>query len=240
MVPMLAWIARNAPCSVESDLFCGDGIIHKHGLCRPSSLSTKYLNQTYVVTRAVTNRKPVRSRQSADYSQLGYLLISVAVISVIVPLVTVFFRSKLTLPNERMITDFPPLPSRALRCETGTPMFEPPNSGRIAALMATTFTPADSMLAPRSHRSWSRRHKRWRSPLVRATIPRLASGCILLCVESRDAIDQKFNVPSASSSSRKPGTGLRDKSLQTRLDIPNRYSSSPTRDVASAKGIPRS
>jgi hypothetical protein len=90
MVPMLAWIARNAPVQLKATFFAVMASFTNMALSA-SSLSTKYLNQTYVVTRAVTNPETGEVTSTADYSQLGYLLISVAVISVIVPLVTVFF-----------------------------------------------------------------------------------------------------------------------------------------------------
>ncbi len=90
MVPMLAWIARNAPVQLKATFFAVMASFTNMALSA-SSLSTKYLNQTYVVTRAVTNPGTGEVTSTADYSQLGYLLISVALISVIVPLATVFF-----------------------------------------------------------------------------------------------------------------------------------------------------
>lgn len=90
MVPMLAWIARNAPVQLKATFFAVMASFTNMALSA-SSLSTKYLNQIYVVTRAVTYPETGEVTSTADYSQLGYLLISVAVISVIVPLATVFF-----------------------------------------------------------------------------------------------------------------------------------------------------
>ena len=51
-----------------------------------SSLFTKHLNQIYVVTREVRNAQTHVVELAADYSQLGTLLITVALISVIAPL----------------------------------------------------------------------------------------------------------------------------------------------------------
>ncbi|MBY6082795.1 MFS transporter [Ruegeria arenilitoris] len=90
MVPMLAWIARNAPVQLKATFFAVMASFTNMALSA-SSLSTKYLNQIYVVTRAVTYPETGEVTSAADYSQLGYLLISVAVISVIVPLATVIF-----------------------------------------------------------------------------------------------------------------------------------------------------
>jgi hypothetical protein len=54
-----------------------------------SSLCTKYLNQIWIVTREI--RDPVSGAviTSADYSQLGWLLISVTLISAALPLTTI-------------------------------------------------------------------------------------------------------------------------------------------------------
>ncbi len=88
MVPMLAWIARNAPVQLKATFFAVMASFTNMALSA-SSLGSKYLNQTFVVTRAVTNPETGVVTSSADYSQLGALLISVALISVIVPLVTI-------------------------------------------------------------------------------------------------------------------------------------------------------
>jgi hypothetical protein len=55
-----------------------------------SSLLTKYVNQWFVVTREVKDPATGAVQVPADYSQLGWLLIVVAVIGVVVPLLTVF------------------------------------------------------------------------------------------------------------------------------------------------------
>ena len=54
-----------------------------------SSLGTKYLNQIYTVTREVRAEDRTIT-VPADYTQLGYLLMTVAAITVIVPLLTVW------------------------------------------------------------------------------------------------------------------------------------------------------
>lgn len=88
MVPMLAWIARNAPPDLKATFFAVMASFTNMALSA-SSLGTKYLNKMYLVTRASVD--PVTGEQisAADYSQLGHLLILVAVISVIVPLLVV-------------------------------------------------------------------------------------------------------------------------------------------------------
>ena len=54
-----------------------------------SSLGTRYLNEVFVVTREVRDRATGAVLAAADYSALGWLLITVAAIAVLVPLVTI-------------------------------------------------------------------------------------------------------------------------------------------------------
>jgi hypothetical protein len=51
-----------------------------------SQLGTKYFNQVYTVTREVRDRANGAIKVPQDYSELGYLLISVALVSLTVPL----------------------------------------------------------------------------------------------------------------------------------------------------------
>ncbi|WP_170475656.1 hypothetical protein [Ruegeria arenilitoris] len=93
MVPMLAWIARNAPPQLKATFFAVMASFTNMALSA-SSLSTKYLNQNFIVTRAVTNPDTGVVTSTADYSQLGHLLIAVAIISVVVPLTVIFLVQK--------------------------------------------------------------------------------------------------------------------------------------------------
>ncbi|GHG80479.1 MFS transporter [Pseudodonghicola xiamenensis] len=87
MIPMLAWIARNAPDNLKATFFAVMASFTNLALSA-SSLGTKYLNQVFTVTRQV--KAPDGSPQvPADYSQLGLLLIVVAVIGTVVPLIVV-------------------------------------------------------------------------------------------------------------------------------------------------------
>jgi hypothetical protein len=54
-----------------------------------SSLGTKYLNEIYLVTREVRDRATDVIKSVADYSELGWLMIIVAIISLLAPLLTV-------------------------------------------------------------------------------------------------------------------------------------------------------
>jgi hypothetical protein len=88
MVPMLAWIARNAPPDLKATFFAVMASFTNMALSA-SSLGTKYLNKVYLVTRASVD--PVTGEQisAANYSELGQLLIVVGVITVGVPLLVV-------------------------------------------------------------------------------------------------------------------------------------------------------
>ncbi len=87
MIPMLAWIARNAPSNLKATFFAVMASFTNLALSA-SSLGTKYLNQIFVVTREVTDQDGLIIT-AADYSQLGALLISVAVILLVAPLVAI-------------------------------------------------------------------------------------------------------------------------------------------------------
>lgn len=87
MIPMLAWIARNAPSSLKATFFAVMASFTNLALSA-SSLATKHLNQIFMVTREVSGPGGEVS-VPADYSELGWLLITVAIISLIAPLVTI-------------------------------------------------------------------------------------------------------------------------------------------------------
>jgi hypothetical protein len=99
MIPLLAWIARNAPADLKATFFAVMASFTNLALSA-SSLLTKYVNQVFLATREV--RHPVTGvvEVPADYSQLGWLLITVAVITVAAPLVTVFIVQRSSLRTE--------------------------------------------------------------------------------------------------------------------------------------------
>ena len=97
MIPMLAWIARNAPDNLKATFFAVMASFTNLALSA-SSLGTKYLNQIFTVTREVKGADG-SLQTPADYSQLGILLIAVAVIGVIGPLLAV-----LLVQNSRLHT----------------------------------------------------------------------------------------------------------------------------------------
>ena len=88
MIPMLAWIARNAPDDLKATFFAVMASFTNLALSA-SSLLTKYLNEILVVTREVTDPETGAVTTPADYSQLGILLLVVAAVTVAAPLLAV-------------------------------------------------------------------------------------------------------------------------------------------------------
>ncbi len=88
MIPMLTWIARNAPADLKATFFAVMASFTNLALSA-SSLATRYLNEVFVVTREVKDKASGAIQVPADYSLLGWLLITVALIGVLAPLLTV-------------------------------------------------------------------------------------------------------------------------------------------------------
>lgn len=88
MIPMLAWIARNAPSNLKATFFAVMASFTNLALSA-SNLGTKYLNEVFVVTREVTDPSG-QITSPADYTQLGALLITVAVLKLAIPICAVF------------------------------------------------------------------------------------------------------------------------------------------------------
>ena len=88
MIPMLAWIAKNAPPHLKATFFA---IMTSFTNLAASGgkLATKYINDVFVVTREVRDSATGVLETAADYSELGGLLIVVALIAITVPLVTI-------------------------------------------------------------------------------------------------------------------------------------------------------
>ncbi|MFK7938852.1 MAG: hypothetical protein AB8B82_05700 [Roseovarius sp.] len=88
MIPMLAWIARNAPNDLKATFFAVMASFTNLALSA-AALGTKYLNQFYTITREVKDAETGLATTGADYSQLGQLLITVTCITVAIPLLVV-------------------------------------------------------------------------------------------------------------------------------------------------------
>lgn len=89
MIPMLAWIAKNAPVHLKATFFAVMASFTNLALSA-SSLGTKYLNRIFSITREVKDRATETVSVPADYGDLGWLLIVVAIVTVGVPLATIY------------------------------------------------------------------------------------------------------------------------------------------------------
>ena len=89
MIPMLAWIARNAPADLKATFFAVMASFTNLALSA-SSLLTKYLNEVFVITREVRDPDSGAITTPADYSELGWLLLVVTALGVLLPLLAVF------------------------------------------------------------------------------------------------------------------------------------------------------
>ena len=85
MIPLLAWIARNAPANLKATFFAVFASFTNLALSA-SALGTKYLNEAFVITREVKDKLSGAIVTTADYSELGLLLITVLLITLIVPI----------------------------------------------------------------------------------------------------------------------------------------------------------
>ena len=96
MIPLLAWIAKNAPSHLKATFFAVFASFTNLALSA-NALGTKYLNQIFVVTREVKDKITNEIQSLADYSELGILLISVLLLTLLVPIITVYIiqRTKL-------------------------------------------------------------------------------------------------------------------------------------------------
>jgi len=88
MIPMLAWIAKNAPAHLKATFFAVMASFTNLALSA-SSLLTKYLNEIFVVAREVRDRASGAVVTAANYGELGWLLIVVAALTVLMPLATI-------------------------------------------------------------------------------------------------------------------------------------------------------
>jgi hypothetical protein len=96
MIPMLAWIANNAPANLKATFFAVFASFSNLALSA-SQLGTKYLNLAFTVTREVKDRATGQVKVPADYSELGWLMGAAIVIGLVLPLATIVFvqRSRL-------------------------------------------------------------------------------------------------------------------------------------------------
>ena len=75
MIPMLAWIAREAPSAQKATYFADMAAFTNLALSA-SSLGTNYLNELFIIQRG-------------QYGELGYLMITASIIGLVLPVATV-------------------------------------------------------------------------------------------------------------------------------------------------------
>jgi hypothetical protein len=88
MIPMLAWIANSAPANLKATYFAVMASFSNLALSA-AQLGTKYLNQVYTVSREVKDRVTGDIKVAQDFSELGWLMITAALITLLVPLAAV-------------------------------------------------------------------------------------------------------------------------------------------------------
>jgi len=90
MIPMLAWIANCAPANLKATYFAVMASFTNLALSL-SQLGTKYLNEIFIVTREVRNGGSGVLQVSADYSQLGDLMIIQVMLGLALPFAAILF-----------------------------------------------------------------------------------------------------------------------------------------------------
>ncbi len=89
MIPMLAWIANSAPSQLKATFFAVMASFTNLALSM-ANLGTKYLNKFFIITREVKDPLTAAVKVPEDYSELGVLLITVTIIGLILPMLTIF------------------------------------------------------------------------------------------------------------------------------------------------------
>ena len=120
MVPLLALIAYYAPVGYRATWFAIGASLMNLALTA-GSLLTKYLNKIFIVTREVVNEAG-EVVTSADYTQLGYLMLTKFALAFVLPLAAVLIFLRKTPPvaqskvlEEGIVSDLPeegPIPGR--------------------------------------------------------------------------------------------------------------------------------
>ena len=98
MIPMLAWIANSAPSHLKATFFAVMASFTNLALAL-SQLGTKYLNQTFIITREVKDQATGVIKVPADYGDLGYLLMTVTALGLILPITAVIIIKKTRLKS---------------------------------------------------------------------------------------------------------------------------------------------
>ena len=93
MIPLLAWIAKNAPIELKATFFAVFASFTNLALSA-SALGSKYINQIFEVSREVRDSETQQIVTMSDYSELGLLLMTVLVITIALPILTIMVIQK--------------------------------------------------------------------------------------------------------------------------------------------------
>ena len=93
MIPMLAWIAKNAPSKYKATFFAVFASFTNIALSA-RELFTSYLNKVFVVSREVVDKQSNEILVKANYDDLDNLLISLIIITLVIPIITIYVIQK--------------------------------------------------------------------------------------------------------------------------------------------------
>ena len=93
MIPLLAWIAKNAPIKYKATFFAVFASFTNLALSA-KELFTSYLNKIFVIKREIIDKETNNIIEAANYAYLDSLIISVIIITLFVPLITIVIIQK--------------------------------------------------------------------------------------------------------------------------------------------------
>ena len=93
MIPLLGWIAKNAPLKYKATFFAVFASFTNLALSA-RELFTKYLNKIFIIKREIIDQKTGAIIERADYSQLDQLLFFLILITIIIPIVIIIIIQK--------------------------------------------------------------------------------------------------------------------------------------------------
>lgn len=93
MIPLLAWIAKNAPDNLKATFFAVFASFTNLALGL-SNLMTKYLNKIFIISREVRDKVTNEVIITANYSELGLLICVTIIITLCIPIFSVIIIQK--------------------------------------------------------------------------------------------------------------------------------------------------
>ncbi len=86
MIPLLGWIAKNAPLKYKATFFAVFASFTNLALSA-RELFTKYLNKIFIIKREIIDNKSKSILEKADYNSLDELLITLIIITIFIPII---------------------------------------------------------------------------------------------------------------------------------------------------------